>query len=162
MATAKIVFRDNPNETVDVRVTFGPHGTDETSGAHHCASAALAAVGKIAKGEISPIPLDLVAHLYRQREFSQRTFGPGARVAGVVEHIRRELVEIEANPGDVSEWIDVVLLAFDGAWRAGFTPEQIARALTAKQVKNEARDWPDWRTAAPDQPIEHVRVATPT
>jgi len=32
---------------------------------------------------------DLVAHLSRQRDFSARTFGPGARTKGVLDHIRR-------------------------------------------------------------------------
>ena len=100
---------------------------------------------------------DLVDHLYRQRDFSQRTFGPGECTARVLDHIRKELGEIEAKPGDLSEWIDVVLLAFDGAWRAGFEPDQIAHALAAKQTKNESRTWPDWRTAEPGKAIEHVR-----
>lgn len=96
-------------------------------------------------------------HLYRQRSFSERTFGPGMRTQGVVDHIRKELVEVLASPQDLSEWIDVAILALDGAWRAGYTPEQIIAALVAKQDKNEARIWPDWRTASPDQAIEHVR-----
>jgi hypothetical protein len=100
---------------------------------------------------------DLVAHLYRQREFSARTFGPGDRAAGVVDHIRKELTEIEDAPHDLSEWIDVVLLALDGAWRQGYTPERITEALAAKQAKNEARQWPDWRTAEPGKAIQHVR-----
>ncbi|WP_368735417.1 dATP/dGTP pyrophosphohydrolase domain-containing protein, partial [Metapseudomonas otitidis] len=54
---------------------------------------------------------DFAAHLQRQREFSERTFGPGSRAKGVVDHIRKELKEIEASPGDLSEWIDVVILA---------------------------------------------------
>jgi hypothetical protein len=98
---------------------------------------------------------DLVAHLHRQRAFSERTFGPGARTAGVIDHIRKELTEIEAAPNDLSEWIDVVLLALDGAWRAGFTPEQIAAGIAAKQARNETRTWPDWRTAPADKAIEH-------
>ena len=100
---------------------------------------------------------DLVAHLHRQREFSERTFGPGTRTAGVLDHIRKELNEIEAKPDDVSEWVDVILLALDGAWRAGFSPEQIAQAVAAKQARNESRKWPDWRTAEPGKAIEHVR-----
>lgn len=100
---------------------------------------------------------DLVAHLHRQRAFSERTFGPGERTAGVLDHIRKELLELEQAPGDLTEWIDVVLLAFDGAWRAGHAPEAIAQALEAKQAKNEARTWPDWRTAEPGKAIEHVR-----
>jgi len=102
---------------------------------------------------------DLIAHCYRQRAFSERTFGPGPRSTGVIDHIRKELREIEINPGDLEEWIDVVLLALDGAWRAGYTPEQIAAALAAKQVKNENRQWPDWRTADPAKAIEHTREA---
>ena len=100
---------------------------------------------------------DLIPHLYRQRAWSEQTFGPGDRSHGVVDHIRKELDEIIASPGDLSEWIDVVILALDGAWRSGFTPEQIVDALVAKQTKNEGRTWPDWRTADPGKAIEHVR-----
>jgi hypothetical protein len=100
---------------------------------------------------------DLIEHLRRQRKFSERTFGPGNRSAGVVDHIRKELREIEDDPDNLEEWIDVALLAFDGAWRAGHSPEQIVAALIAKQTKNEARDWPDWRTVPIDQAIEHTR-----
>lgn len=100
---------------------------------------------------------DLAAHLHRQREWSLRTFGPGARSAGVVAHIRKELAEIEAAPGDLEEWVDVILLAFDGAWRAGHEPWEIVAGIECKQAKNEARDWPNWRTADPDGPIEHCK-----
>lgn len=95
-------------------------------------------------------------HLQRQRQWSLATFGPGDRAKGVVEHIRKELKEIEADPTDLAEWIDVVILALDGAWRAGYSPADISAALTAKQTRNELRSWPDWRTASPDQPIEHI------
>lgn len=98
-------------------------------------------------------------HLARQREWSRRTFGPGRRTAGVVAHIRKELVEIEAAPDDVTEWADVVILALDGAWRAGHEPQAIIDAIKAKQARNEAREWPDWRTADPNGPIEHTREA---
>ncbi|WP_255322074.1 dATP/dGTP pyrophosphohydrolase domain-containing protein [Pseudomonas aeruginosa] len=100
-------------------------------------------------------------HLHRQREFSERTFGPGSRAAGVVDHIRKELREIEEAPGDLAEWIDVVILALDGAWRTGATPAQIIEALVAKQTKNEARSWPDWRSAPADKAIEHNRADDP-
>jgi Protein of unknown function (DUF550) len=100
---------------------------------------------------------DLVAHLYRQRAFSRATFGPGERTKGICDHIRKELAEIEKDPDDIREWIDVLLLALDGAWRAGFMPEEIVNALDEKQEENELRDWPDWRTAEPDKTIEHKR-----
>lgn len=101
--------------------------------------------------------MNLIEHLHRQRTWSERTFGPGCRTYGVMDHIRKELKEIENDPLELSEWIDIVLLALDGAWRAGHTPEEIASALAAKQIKNEGRSWPDWRTLRHDVAIEHVR-----
>ena len=89
---------------------------------------------------------DLVSHLQRQREWSEKTFGPGPRVQGLTDHIKKELVEVEKNPTDLSEWIDLIILASDGAWRAGFSPHEIAEALNAKMEKNMRRVWPDWRT----------------
>ena len=101
--------------------------------------------------------MNLIKHLRRQRKFSFNTFGPGERTEGILDHIRKELKEIEEAPADLEEWIDVVMLALDGAWRAGYTPLEIANALANKQKKNEARNWPDWRTAEPGKAIEHVR-----
>lgn len=100
---------------------------------------------------------DLVAHLRRQMAFSLRTFGPGTRTVGVVDHIRSELKEILAAPKDIEEWADVILLALDGAWRTGATPEQIAAAIEGKQAKNESRQWPDWREQPEGKPIEHIK-----
>ena len=103
--------------------------------------------------------MNLIEHLNRQREFSLRTFGPGDRVAGVLDHIRKEILEVESNPTDLEEWIDIVMLALDGAWRAGYSSEQIARQLQDKLAKNESREWPDWRTAKPGKAIEHKKGA---
>jgi len=105
---------------------------------------------------VSPY-VDLVQILHDQRNFSRNTFGPGARTKGLCEHIGKELLEIQADPTDLTEWVDVMILAFDGAWRAGYSPEEIAQALVAKQIKNLARQWPDWRNASPDKAIEHIR-----
>ena len=101
---------------------------------------------------------DMLAHLRRQAEFSARTFGPGARVEGVTDHIAKELVEVRESGGDLAEWIDVVILALDGCWRSGASPEQIVAAMVAKQTKNEGRRWPDWRTAPAGKAIEHDRA----
>jgi len=110
---------------------------------------------------VSPAVID-AAHIAHQREWSTATFGPGTRLLGVLDHIRKELTEIEADPADLCEWVDVLILAFDGAWRAGWEPQQIIDAIKAKQVRNEARTWPDWRTASEDQAIEHVRATEVT
>lgn len=100
---------------------------------------------------------DLLELLTAQKEWSEKTFGPDFRLKGVLDHISKELIEIEEDPTDVIEWIDLVILAFDGAWRSGHTPEEIVAALNVKYQKNFAREWPDWRTADPDKAIEHVR-----
>lgn len=96
------------------------------------------------------MPLDLEAHLLRQLAFSRATFGPGMRIAGVSDHIRKELAEVDAaaealfaamdkaanssSRADyraaamargalVSECVDVAILALDLALRAeAFAP----------------------------------------
>ena len=112
--------------------------------------------------------MDLQQHLLRQMAFSRATFGPGERRAGVCDHIRKELVEVEAEQtaGDAAdEWVDVVILALDGLTRAlqaaGYKPrhaaDEAAHRILIKQDRNELRDWPDWRTQPQDRAIEHVR-----
>jgi hypothetical protein len=155
--------RDIKQWAVDVG---NPKLPEQTSTEHHALADAL--WNKEAWDFLSSLPdaaairaaaFDFRAHLQRQREWSERTFGPGPRTKGVCDHIRKELAEIEAAPDDVEEWIDVVILALDGAWRAGASPETIIMRIVGKQTKNEARNWPDWRTADPDKAIEHVRAA---
>ena len=100
---------------------------------------------------------DFKKHLERQSEWSEKIFGPGDRTKGIVDHIRKELIEVEAKPNDLSEWMDIVILALDGAWRQSASPDDIINALVAKQTKNENRVWPDWRTQPLDKAIEHVK-----
>lgn len=100
---------------------------------------------------------DLVSYLHRQWAWSKETFGPALRTKGIVQHITKELREIEAEPHDLAEWVDVIILAMDGFWRHGGKPEGLLPAMQAKQDKNFARTWPDWRTMGEDQAIEHDR-----
>jgi hypothetical protein len=104
---------------------------------------------------------DFEGHLAHQAMWSEATFGPGERLNGVSDHIRKELDEVgKAHRGVYrqAEWIDVVILALDGAWRSGMSPRQIINGIVAKQRKNEGRTWPDWRTADPNKAIEHDRA----
>lgn len=103
------------------------------------------------------LAFDMLAHLSRQRAWSIETFGPGPRAKGVIDHIRKECHEVESDPTDLKEWIDIAILALDGAWRAGYSPKQIVAQLVATQTRNEGRKWPDWRTMSPDKAIEHDR-----
>ena len=101
---------------------------------------------------------NLITHIENQIKFSKETFGPGSRTEGVIEHIKKELEEIRENPQDIKEWIDVMILAMDGAWRAGYTAEEICTTLKNKLEENKKRSWPDWRTAPKNKPIEHNRT----
>lgn len=112
--------------------------------------------------------MNLTDHLRRQMAWSIANFGPGDRRKGVIDHIRKELDEIENDPdhGDASyEWLDVIILGFDGLWRElhhqGVSwrkiPGLIVSRLLAKHDKNEQRVWPDWRTQPKDRAIEHDR-----
>jgi hypothetical protein len=100
---------------------------------------------------------DLVAYIERQREFSRQAFGPGPRLHGVLDHMAKEMIEVIEQPQDPFEWADLIILAIDGAWRQGITPEDLASALVVKQDMNRSREWPDWRTAPADRAIEHKR-----
>lgn len=101
--------------------------------------------------------MNLANYIARQQNFSLSVFGPADRANGIIQHIEKELAEIKENPKDLSEWCDVIILALDGAWRQGYTPLEIEKALEEKQVKNMNREWPNWRTLSEDSPIEHVR-----
>src|SRR5271165_5260705 len=97
---------------------------------------------------------DLRAHLAHVRQWSERTFGPGQRTKPLINDIIKELLEIEQTPGDLMEWVDVVMLGLDGAWRCGRTPAEIVNALVLKQLINESRVWPDWRSFTRGQAID--------
>jgi hypothetical protein len=60
---------------------------------------------------------DLTSHLVHQAAWSELTFGPARGGLGCVNHIAKEVVEVRAKPDDLEEWIDIVILAFDGLWR---------------------------------------------
>jgi len=115
--------------------------------------------------------MDLKQHLHRQAAFSRATFGPGQRTEAVLDHITKEIEEVRnaTNHQDkVGEWVDLVILSFDGLLREltykypEMSLDRIAdyavTYFTHKQAKNELRKWPDWRTADPNKAIEHDRT----
>lgn len=97
---------------------------------------------------------ELVDWLQAKMEWSYKTFGISERHIGVLKHIEKEIEEVRQNPKDVTEWIDIILLAFDGACRMGFTPSQVVNALIAKQEKNVHRSWPP--PPLDDEPSFHL------
>jgi len=102
---------------------------------------------------------ELQKYLTRQWHWSKKVFGPGLRTSGIIAHIKSELDEIEANPHDLSEWIDVIILALDGYWRHGGTGHMLQKLLQEKQDRNFARDWPPY--TGDDAPVFHLEPGTP-
>ncbi len=100
--------------------------------------------------------MNLVNFIHAHRAWSLRTFGPD-HLEGVLDHIEEELEEIKAQPDDLFEWVDLIFLAMDGAWRTGYSPIDIASAMVQKQQINMNRKWPDWRTADTSKGINHIR-----
>jgi len=98
---------------------------------------------------------DFVRYVAQHMAWSLQTFGGGRRTVGLTKHIAKELDEIRQAPTDLTEWVDVIILAIDGAWRAGYCAQEIADALWAKQEKNMARQWP--ANVSEDEPTEHIR-----
>ena len=84
--------------------------------------------------------MELFGFLARKNRWSKETF-PTVTVDGVLNHIEEEIKEIKAKPDDLEEWIDLILLAFDGVHRAGFTPHELIKMLEYKQDKNTKRNW---------------------
>lgn len=106
-----------------------------------------------------PLVID-AERLERQREWSTRSFGPHRRTEGILRHIAKECDEVRAEPESLEEWVDIAILALDGAWRAGHEPQAVIDWLVAKQEENFTRSYPDWRILTEDDPIEHIRGAT--
>lgn len=76
--------------------------------------------------------VNLEEYLKRAITFSFETFGPGPRTNGVIDHITKELVEVQTDP---REWVDVAILALDGAWRA-MLPTSVDTAVVDAMVKH--------------------------
>lgn len=156
--TAPCFMRTDMKALLGCDAAYFLHGWEQSSGARTEFEVARAAgLYLMYEAQRRSFAVD-ADHLERQRAFSAETFGPGDRRKGVVEHIRRELDEVLEAEGDelLGEWVDVIILAFDGAWRTGAEPQQILDAIATKQARNEARVWPDWREFDQDEAIEHV------
>ena len=83
---------------------------------------------------------DLACFFNEKAAWSRGEFGE--EYEGVLDHMAKEFKEVTEKPFDLEEWVDIVLLAMDGACRhAGATGSEFVVALVAKQQKNRARRW---------------------
>src|SRR6266850_7103710 len=99
--------------------------------------------------------MNLTAYVSAQRTWSRLTFGDGRRTIGTTKHIEKELAEIRAKPDDLEEWVDIMILAIDGYWRAGGKALDLARRLKEKQEVNFNRQWPP--VLPENETTEHLR-----
>jgi len=98
---------------------------------------------------------DVVNVLRRwQIPWSKETFGWGKRTEGLLRHIELEIAEVRQNPDDPEEWIDIVMLALDGAWRTGYTAEEVIYILLKKMAIVRGRKYKT--PLSQDEVSEHV------
>jgi len=98
---------------------------------------------------------DFITFINYHIEWSRNTFGKQYSYQKILNHIQKELAEISENPTDLEEWIDVMFLALDGAWRSGHTADEIFSSMKKKQAKNIDREW---NIGKGDNPNEHKRM----
>lgn len=106
-------------------------------------------------GESVPGP-DIETLAADQAVWSQATFGTDQTRGpiGPLKHLEKEAREAQAEPGDVTEYADCLLLVLDAARRAGFPVRVLVAAATEKLRVNQARSWP---ASKGDEPVKHVR-----
>lgn len=93
-------------------------------------------------------------YITRQIAWSRKTFGPGKRTEGILKHIEKEIQEVREEPDKPDEWLDIVILALDGAWRTGASVIDIIDYLVRKQEINFSRKFP--YPESEDHPSEHI------
>lgn len=108
----------------------------------------------------STLEIALLRFLSEKWEHSQRVFGPQT-TTGVLNHVRSEVEEIQEEPTDITEWVDLILLGMDGAMRScpdpKTAPQEVVRAIRDKFEVVKKRQYPDWRTLAPDEASYHEK-----
>lgn len=109
--------------------------------------------------------LDTLTRIVR---WQWQTFGQADRRQGIIDHIKKELVEVQNFTNDPEEWVDLWFMATHGLWQTlsqmypGYGSEQLAQlmlqGIEAKASKNEARNWPDRASQDPNKAVEHIRT----
>ena len=72
--------------------------------------------------------------------FTDATFGESTPRSKAL-HLAEEAKEAAADPADVIEWADCMILLLDGARKAGFTTEHLYQAVLKKMEINKSRKW---------------------
>lgn len=98
-----------------------------------------------------------------QKDWSEKTFGPPEfrGPAGPLKHLAKEAMEAASEEvgteKQLEELADCLFLIVDATFRSGFWTTDLLSAAMKKLDKNKEREWPDWKSADPNAPIEHDR-----
>lgn len=101
-------------------------------------------------------PTDLKEFWRQHSQWSQATFGADTERGpiGALNHLAKEVKEALACPSDLTEYADMVFLVFDSCRRAGFSFNDLVRAVWDKFAVNKARKW---GPPGPDGACHHVQ-----
>lgn len=112
------------------------------------------AMGLNVRAKVTKDLFDLINEL---TVWSQQTFGSDEErdCRGPLEHLKKEIKEVESNPGDVTEWADMFLLYLDGLRRAGIGFPMLVEVAKRKLKYNQARQW---NKAENGKVSEHVKT----
>lgn len=88
-------------------------------------------------------PWTILQYIQTQIKWSLKIFQQGRSDTDLIDNIQKKLDEIKNQPGKLTEWIDIIILGLDGAWRNGFAPVDIIKALREKQLINITNNEPD-------------------
>ena len=111
---------------------------------------------------------DFEAFALRKAAHSIAAFGLRQTDEGILDHLKKEIEEVrkaERPKEKQREWVDIFMLSLDGLLRSLIreghlttrAASEAVHMIRTKQTALEMREWPDWRTVAPDKAIEHVR-----
>jgi len=85
-------------------------------------------------------------------EFTDKTFGKST-TASKMAHLKQEADEVVADPQDILEWADCMILLFDAARREGFSTDELYHGMQKKLGINKKRKWGQ---AGTDGVVRHV------
>lgn len=107
------------------------------------------------RAEVAALRSNSIERFFQAKTaWSAETFGTDYPTEAIARHIELELVEIRENPSDLLEWIDVVMLGFEGYWRNGGASVNLTPDLWRKLEICKQRSYP---APVGDEPAEHVR-----
>lgn len=97
-------------------------------------------------------PTDINDLQYDLKTWTEKQF-PQRNTASIMAHLRKETAEVEAEPLDIMEYADCMMLLLDAASYNGLHASDILRACGENLVINKSRKW----GKANDQGfVEHV------